>query len=110
MLSKKANQLYNIMEKVYIKEGYLYSGCVTENEDLILELFENNYKEFLQIFKELKINNLVQKRNCQGFGIELTKDERKKLIDKYNLAKVWEMEAPYFYPNSEYGEIFKVLN
>ena len=109
MLSLNAKRIYNEMKKIYIEYGYMYSGCVGFCEiENVLE--SNDYKEIFKIIVELIDNKLIQKRDCDGFALELTIEEKKLLILENNLDIVWQEKAPYFYPNEDFGEVKKVLN
>lgn len=103
-MTNKAKELYEIFKKDYVENGYLYSGSIPANSNIIC-----NFDK--AIFKELLNENKIQIRECEAFAYELTIPERKKLIIENNLAEIWEQEHPYSYPNDRiYGEVTKVMN
>ena len=103
MLSNKANALYVIFEKHYLKNGYIHSGMIPFNAAPVISFDYSVYRELIDA-------GLLQKRDCNGYAFELTVPARKKLIDEYNLAEVWEADphGRAFYPNRHDGEVSKV--
>lgn len=101
------DRLIEIFEKEYIKSGYMYGGCLRAYGHILSRIF--GYPP-IEVLFELVDEGKLERRNCDAFAFQLPIGRRAELIDQHNLAERWEREAPYFYPNSEHGEVFRVMN
>jgi len=109
-LSKLAEKAYEFLREKYIKEGYCFSGSISVN-GLMEGLSIDDFKTINQVLNELQKEGLIQKSQTQAFSIELTKRERKDLIEKQDLASLWLKDSVgrAMNPIGEDGEITKVL-
>lgn len=92
----------------YIESGYMYSGAIPINA----HWFYDKDKD-VDILLELVNEGKLERRKCEATSFQLPIKVRKELIEKHNLAKRWEKEAPYFYPNHpdpRIGEVTCVLS
>ena len=106
-ITKIERKLVEYAEKNYIETGYMYSGNISPNIFEIIKICGKNNS--LNVLFSLVKKHILQKRNCQALSFELVIPRRKKLIKKHNLSKVWQKNAPYFYPNDEHGEVTHVM-
>ncbi len=98
------SEILNYFKKEYIKNGYMYSGAISINNN-IFYYNETNLRRLIRLVKKGKI----VRRKSEGISFELPKKARAKLIKRYNLAEKWQKKAPYFYPNISYGEVEQVM-
>lgn len=98
-----ADRVLALLRDCYLDSGYLYSGCMTPQ--LISKWVYPDDEGLDAALEELQVRGLVQRRACHSYTFELTAPERVRLIEAHNLSRLWEEEAPFFYPNREYGEV-----
>jgi len=105
-MSIDATKLYEIFKNEYINNGYMYSGSIEYSYIKELGFLKESITELLE-------SGLIEKRNCEAYSYELTKEERKKLIQENNLGVIWENDktARVFYPNNlaYTGEVAMVM-
>ncbi|MCL4296210.1 MAG: hypothetical protein KJ077_10800 [Anaerolineae bacterium] len=110
-LSPLAARLYEIMIARYIEHGYMYSGCLHPNGGVLFQALKINPPDRVyKLIEELLACGKVQVRQCQAYAIELPAAKRVELIQEHQLDRVWEENAPYFYPNGSGGEVTSVRN
>jgi glutamyl/glutaminyl-tRNA synthetase len=99
-------KLYEVFKAEYLRNGYMYSGCMEYSYIRSLGFSKESITELVE-------SELIEKRNCEAYSYELTNEERKKLIQENNLSAVWENDktARVFYPNSLVytGEVAMVM-
>ena len=106
LLSDVERKILELMEQEYIRKGYMYSGSISINNHRLLKIIgDDNPVDVM--FRMVK-KGLIEKRKCEALAFQLPAQKRLQLIKKYNLAVEWEKTAPFFHPNSPYGEVTSV--
>ena len=81
-LSAKSQDLLQFMRKVYIDEGFMYSGSWPYTS-----LKEQGFDK--ETIHELQESGKIQRRNCDDYAFELSAAERGALITDHSLCSVW---------------------
>jgi len=102
-----ANTIFDFMRTEYIHVGFLYSGSVS-NQFLSARL-GLSWEVVNTALDLLLARRLIRIRKCLSRSLELSPLERLRIIEKHNLATLWQNTGACFYPLDEkFGEIPRV--